>query len=71
MYAPEFLPQQYRSFFRLNPMLYVLNEFRMAIYYGQLPSARSITVSMVIGVGFLMLGYSYFRRSEDEFVYYV
>jgi len=71
MYSPEFLPEKYRWFIRLNPMLYLLNEFRMAIYYGQLPTIRSIAISMVIGASALILGYAYFRRSEDQFVYYV
>lgn len=71
MYAPEFLPHKYYWFFRMNPMLYLLNEFRMAIYYGQLPSMRSVALTMAIGAGFLIAGYAYFRRSENSFVYYV
>jgi ABC-2 type transport system permease protein len=71
MYSLEFLPQKYRAFFRLNPMLYLLNEFRLAIYYGQLPSAQSVALSLAIGVVFLILGYTFFRRAENSFVYYV
>ena len=71
MYSLEFLPQQYRAFFRLNPMLYLLNEFRMAIYYGQMPSPQSIALSLAIGLFFLYIGYIFFRRSEATFVYYV
>jgi ABC-2 type transport system permease protein len=71
MYSIEFLPQRYRTVFRLNPMLYLLNEFRMAIYYGQMPSLQSIALSLAIGVFFLYIGYTVFRRSEASFVYYV
>jgi ABC-2 type transport system permease protein len=71
MYSMEFLPHKYWIFFRLNPMLYLLNEFRLAIYYGQLPTLRSFGVSLAIGVVSLTLGYWYFRRSEKSFVYYV
>lgn len=71
MYSLEFLPQHYRPLFRLNPMLYLLNEFRMAIYYGQLPSPQSIAVSLAIGFTCLYAGYIIFRRSENIFVYYV
>jgi ABC-type polysaccharide/polyol phosphate export permease len=71
MYSLEFLPQHYRPLFRLNPMLYLLNEFRMAIYYGQLPSLQSIAVSLAIGFTCLYAGYIIFRRSENIFVYYV
>jgi len=71
MYSLEFLPQRFRGVFRLNPMLYLLNEFRMAIYYGQMPTMQSIAASLAIGFGFLMAGYGLFRRYEGSFVYYV
>ena len=71
MYSLEFLPQRFRGIFRLNPMLYLLNEFRLAIYYGQIPTAQSIVVSLAIGIGALVAGYALFRRYENSFVYYV
>lgn len=71
MYSLEFLPQRFRGVFRLNPMLYLLNEFRMAIYYGQMPTVQSIAASLGIGLIFLAAGYALFRRYENSFVYYV
>ena len=71
IYSLEFLPDKYRAFFRLNPMFYVLNHFRLAIYYGQLPTGRSIALLMMIAVSFLFLGYAFFRRAENAFVYYI
>ena len=71
MYSLDFLPNKYRGLFRLNPMLYILNEFRLAIYYGELPSLQSVCLTLVIGLAFLILGYAYFRRVENSFVYYV
>jgi len=71
MYPFEFLPSRYRLFFRFNPMLYILNGFRLSIYYGQLPSLKSTAISLVIGATALIFGYSFFRRLEDRFVFYV
>jgi ABC-type polysaccharide/polyol phosphate export permease len=71
MYSLEFLPQEYRTFFRLNPMLYLLNQFRLAIYYGELPALKAVLLCLGIGLVTLVLGYAYFRRSEDALVYYV
>jgi ABC-type polysaccharide/polyol phosphate export permease len=71
MYSLEFLPQEYRTFFRLNPMLYLLNQFRLAIYYGQMPTLQAVALALAIGLVTLILGYAYFRRSEDVLVYYV
>jgi len=71
MYSLDFLPQQYRLFFRLNPMLYILNGFRLSIYYGQLPSLGSVVASVGTGAVFLVLGYVFFRRNQARFVYYL
>jgi ABC-type polysaccharide/polyol phosphate export permease len=71
MFSLELLPQQYHMFFRLNPMLYILNGFRLAIYYGQLPTLQSVAASIAIGAFTLFLGYSFFRRLEHTFALYV
>jgi len=71
IYSLDFVPERYRWFFRLNPMLYILNGFRHGIYYGMLPSVQSAAMSVLVGVVALALGYAFFRRHEDTFVYYV
>lgn len=71
MFSLEILPHHYRMFFRLNPMLYILNGFRLAIYYGLLPSLQSVAASIAIGAVTLFLGYSFFRRLEHTFALYV
>lgn len=71
IYALEFIPSRYRVFFRLNPMLYILNGFRLAIYYGQVPTLASALMSVGCGVAALLLGYAVFHRYQNSFVYYV
>lgn len=71
IYSLDFVPQKYRFFFRLNPMLYILNGFRDAIYYGSLPSRQSMGLSLGIGVAVLAMGYAFFRHWQERFVYYV
>ena len=71
IYSLDFLPARYRLFFRLNPMLYLLNGFRLAIYYGLLPSLQSSAASLGCGALGLVLGYSIFRRYQDTLVFYV
>jgi len=71
IYALDFVPDRYRFFFRLNPMLYLLNGFRLAIYYGQLPTWQSMSMSIGCGAVSLLLGYAIFRRYQDVLVYYV
>ena len=46
IYSLDFVPARYRVLFRLNPLVYPLNGFRLAIYYGLLPSAQSMAMSL-------------------------
>jgi len=71
LYSLDFLPHRFRGVFRLNPMLYLLNEFRMVIYYGQMPALGSIAACLAIGMFFLAAGYALFHRYESSFAYYV
>ena len=71
IYSLDFVPERYHPLFRLNPLLYPLNGFRLAIYYGLLPSPQSMAVSLVCGIAALAIGYGLFRRYQDTLVFYV
>lgn len=71
IYSLDFIPAKHRWIFQLNPMLYVLNGFRLSIYYGLLPSLPSIGLSLACGLIALWIGFAVFRRYEKTFVYYV
>lgn len=71
LYSLDFVPQRYRWLFQLNPLLYMLNGFRLSIYYGLLPSFASMALSLGFGLLSLVIGFSVFRRYEKSFVYYV
>jgi ABC-type polysaccharide/polyol phosphate export permease len=71
IYSLDFVPTRYRPIFRLNPLVYPLNGFRLAIYYGLLPSPQSMALSLGTGLATLLLGYGLFRRYQDTLVFYV
>jgi len=71
MYPIDIIPAQYRRLFQLNPVLYPVNGFRLAIYYGQLPSLQSMAASLAGGAIACYLGYWVFRRYQDNLVFYV
>lgn len=71
IYSLDFVPARYRTLFRLNPLVYPLNGFRLAIYYGQLPTTQSMLLSLAGGVAALAVGYKLFQRSQDTLVFYV
>jgi len=71
IYSLDFVPAKYHWIFRLNPLLYVLNGFRLGIYYGILPSLPSMGLTMGCGFASLAIGFAIFRRYQNSFVYYV
>jgi len=71
IYALDFVPPHLQWFFKLNPIIYVINGFRLAIYYGQLPHWQSIAASFVCGLTALIIGCTIFHKYEDQFVFYV
>jgi ABC-type polysaccharide/polyol phosphate export permease len=71
IYSLDFIPVNYRWIFKLNPMIYVINGFRLAVYYGMLPKAPSIAASFVCGFVSLFIGFAIFRKYQNNFVFYV
>ena len=71
IYALDFIPPNRQWLFKLNPIIYVLNGFRLAVYYGLLPQWRSIVASFVCAFLALYIGFGIFRKHQDEFVFYV
>lgn len=74
-YDLRFVDPRLHLFFQFNPMLYILNGFRLAIYgnveQGLLPSPQSAFMSVACGVLALIIGYEIFRRYRENFVFYV
>jgi ABC-2 type transport system permease protein len=71
VYSLDLMPHKYQLLLKLNPLLYDLNGFRLAIYYGMLPSPQSCALSLAIGAAFLVAGYMFFHKVERRFVYFV
>jgi ABC-type polysaccharide/polyol phosphate export permease len=71
LYSIDFFPAQYRWIFKLNPLIFVMNGFRLSVYHGLLPTAQSILASFVCAFLALFIGFAVFRRYQDQFVYYV
>jgi ABC-2 type transport system permease protein len=71
IYALDFVPPHLQWLFKLNPIIYVINGFRLAIYYGQLPHWQSIAASFACALIAVIIGCAIFRKYQDEFVFYV
>ena len=49
----------------------MINGFRLAIYYGQLPKWPSVAMSFACAFIALFIGFAIFRKYQDDFVFYV
>jgi ABC-type polysaccharide/polyol phosphate export permease len=65
------IPQKYEIFFKLNPVVFALNGFRLSVYNGQLPTPQSIAASFACAFIALLVGFAIFRRHQHDFVFYV
>jgi ABC-type polysaccharide/polyol phosphate export permease len=71
IYSLDFIPAKHQWIFKLNPIIYVINGFRLSVYYGLLPKAPSIIASFVCAFISLFIGLGIFRKYQDAFVFYV
>ncbi len=71
IYPLDLIPEKERWIFKLNPLIYVVNGFRLSVYYGMLPRPQSVAASFVCGLVSLFIGFAIFRKYQDNFVFYV
>src|SRR6185312_3545002 len=71
LYALEIFPEKYRWLFKLNPLIFVINEFRLAVYDGQMPRVQNVIASFVCAFASLFIGFAIFRKNEEHFVFYL
>jgi ABC-type polysaccharide/polyol phosphate export permease len=70
IYPESILPDAYRFWMtHLNPMYYMVNLFRLPVYYGQMPGWGDLLPAAVVGLVTLLAGWLVFTRRASEFAY--
>ena len=67
VYPLSTIPEQYRFFYMLNPMAWIIDSYRRIILLGQMPQWEYLALEVVIIVTLFVVGYFYFKRKEDAF----
>ena len=62
------VPEAFQPFYRLNPILHLLEAYRTILIDGRLPDFVTLTVVTAISVGLLLAGFRVFRRASYTFV---
>jgi ABC-2 type transport system permease protein len=67
IYPISVVPERFRWLIKLNPLVYIVEIVRDPIYYGILPSPRTLLVAIVISLGSLATGWIIFRHMAPRF----
>jgi ABC-type polysaccharide/polyol phosphate export permease len=70
-YPMAILPERYLFLVRFNPIRSVLEVFRDPIYYGKVPPASHLAVTVGVVLLSLLVGVAFFRRSSSRIPFYV
>ncbi len=71
IYTVEQFPARFRWIFKLNPIIFVLNDFRLSVYWGLLPTPYSVFAAFLCAGLAFYVGYTVFKKHQAEFVFYV
>ena len=71
IYPLEKIPAQYEMFFKLNPLIYIIGNFREVIFYGRIPDFSFMLNSLFASVISFVMGYWYFYKNEKQIIFYI
>lgn len=67
IYTLEFVPQQYRMVYMMNPITRVLVAYRDILYYKQMPELSNMVLGIVESVIVLLIGVIVFKKLSRHF----
>lgn len=67
IYPIDIVPEIFRPIIKLNPLIYLLEIVRDPIYYGIFPAPLTLTISIVMALGMLGIGWIVFRHLAPHF----
>lgn len=69
IYPESIIPAEMLWIFKLNPMYYLVNLFRLAVYDGRLPTMSELLPAFLIAAVTLIIGWVFFTSKSKEFAY--
>ena len=71
IYPIDIIPERYRPFFALNPLLYFVEIVRAPVHDGVLPGANTLLIAIAIALAAVVIGWMTFRRLSRGFYPYL
>lgn len=70
-YPIDLIHEQYRRFFKLNPLYHFIDYFRNIMLAGKIPGLKENLICLAFGVVIFAIGVAVFRKNQNKFVLYV
>lgn len=67
IYPASQVPEQWRTFYFLNPMAVFIDSYRRVVLFSQWPDWPWLIFTTFVSIVVLALGYRYFKRAERQF----
>lgn len=67
IYPVEWVPEELRTLFNLNPMTPIIVAYRDILYYGKVPEVNTLMHAAVLGVLVLVIGKVFFSKLQRRF----
>ena len=65
-YPIEIIPEPYKSYMLLNPLFWLIDQFRQVISLGVVPDALYLLNSMLLGLIIFIMGVIIFKKYSDK-----
>lgn len=67
VYSISDVPAGFQWLLKLNPMSYLINEYRAIFYNQTAPSFHNLGIALIMGIVLCVIGYAIFRKLEKGF----
>lgn len=61
------VPERFRRFCEMNPMTYIIENFRNVVLYGEYLNLKFFVISCVVAIAFYFIGKTVFMRAKEGF----
>jgi len=66
-YPVTALPEQYRHILFLNPLTFIIEQARDALYWGKTPNFSMLGLYLLVAAGIAWLGFAFFQKTRKGF----
>lgn len=67
IYGINDIPEEWRKFFKLNPMCHIITAYRDILYYKRIPDISGLLVTGAVSVVLLIIGFAVFAKLKKRF----